>query len=181
MPKNIVLTGPPQVGKTTVLQRVGDQLEEIGHAVGGVYCPECQVNGERIGIDLVDAMSGDFRTLAHINRETGPKVGEYRVDVAAVDEMYQAAFERGLDKADCIILDEIAPMQLESSTFPEAVRSVLDDSIPVLASIAAAPTEGVIGEIKRRDDCELIRMSEAQRDRLPVDLAADLAALIEDY
>ncbi|WP_330632863.1 nucleoside-triphosphatase [Halocatena halophila] len=181
MPKNIVLTGPPQVGKTTVLQRVGDRLAEIGHEVGGVYCPECQVNGERIGIDLVDAMSGDFRTLAHINREAGPKIGDYRVDVAAVEEMYEAAFERGLADADCIILDEIAPMQLECASFPGAVRSVLNDSIPVLASIAAAPTDGVIGEIKRRDDCEMIRMTEAERDRLPIDLAADLAVLIEGH
>lgn len=170
MATNILLTGPPRIGKTTVIQRVIDRLTDEGYHVGGVYCPECRVNDERIGIDLVDAMTGEIRTLAHVGRTDGPKVGRYRVNVDNVDTMYTAAFDRAFEDADVVIADEIAPMQLHSEVFPDQVRRILDAELPVVGTIADDSAEGFIGEIKRREDTELIEVTEQTREELPGEL-----------
>jgi nucleoside-triphosphatase len=51
MPRNYLVTGPPRVGKTTVLQRTIDRLADLD--VGGVCSPERRENGDRVGFDLV--------------------------------------------------------------------------------------------------------------------------------
>lgn len=170
MTTNILLTGPPRIGKTTVIQRVIDRLTDEGYHVGGVYCPECRVNDERIGIDLVDATTGEIRTLAHVGRADGPKVGRYRVNVDNVDTMYTAAFEQAFEDADVVIVDEIAPMQLHSEAFPDQVQRVLDAELPVVGTITEESTDEFVDTVKQRDDIELIEVTEQTREKLPAKL-----------
>lgn len=124
MAHNILITGPPRIGKTTVFQRVTDRLTD------------------------------ERSTLAHVDRTDGPKVGRYRVNVDNVDTMYTAAFQRAFEDADIVIVDEIAPMQTYSEAFPDQVRRILSAELPVLATIKAESTDGIIGEVKQRDDIE---------------------------
>jgi nucleoside-triphosphatase len=37
---NILLTGPPGVGKTTILEAIKEKLIIKGYSVGGIRCPE---------------------------------------------------------------------------------------------------------------------------------------------
>ncbi|MGE5831636.1 MAG: nucleoside-triphosphatase, partial [Methanomicrobiales archaeon] len=51
MIKNILVTGAPGCGKTTLVRRVAENLEAI--PVAGFYTEEIREKGERVGFALV--------------------------------------------------------------------------------------------------------------------------------
>lgn len=167
LPTNLLITGPPRSGKTTVIQRVTDRLTAAGYQAGGVYCPEQRVDGERVGFEIVDVMTDDSCVLAHVDRTDGPTVGRYRVNVTNIDTLYVSAFQRAFDRADFLLVDEIAPMQTYSEEFPHQIRQALDTDRPLLAAIHYEETDGFIGEVKQRDDIATFGVSEETRDELP--------------
>ncbi len=174
MPHNVLVTGPPRSGKTTVVRTVVDRLEERGYAAGGVVCPERRDDGARVGFDVVDLATGDARAMARVDREAGPAVGKYRVDVAAIDAVCAAAFDRALEAADLVVVDEIAPMEVHSDAFVRGVRRALDAERPVLAAIHARSESGFVGEVKRRDDVERHEVTARTRSGLPAAVAGRL-------
>lgn len=174
MPHNLLVTGPPRSGKTTVVNRAVDRLEARGYRVGGVASPERRANGERVGFDIRDAMTGETATLAHVDRATCPPVGRYRVDVDAVEALSQAAFHRASEHADVTVVDEIAPMEVASESFVDHVRQALDDVQPVLATVHYRSSSGFIGAVKDRDDTTVVEVSRENRDGLPAELASGI-------
>lgn len=168
MPHNFLLTGAPGSGKTTVIETVIVNLDEHGLAAGGVYCPEIRQTGERVGFEIVDIMADESQVLAHVDQESGPSVGKYRVNVANVDTICEEAFPRAFDKADFLVIDEIAPMEVHSNVFKEQVRQALDADIPLVAVIHQRSTSGFVGEVKQRDDTQLFEVTTKTRDGLPV-------------
>jgi nucleoside-triphosphatase len=76
--KNILVTGLPGVGKTTLVRRVGDQLKDLKCA--GFYTAEIRKGGVRKGFELID-FAGRRRVLAHVRFKSPFRVGKYSVDV----------------------------------------------------------------------------------------------------
>jgi nucleoside-triphosphatase len=175
---NVLVTGPPRSGKTTVVQRTRDRLESHGLRAGGLYCPELRSDGDRVGFEVVDVMTGDSRILAHVDRAEGPRVGKYRVNVDGVDEITAVAFDRAFGAADLVVVDEIAPMEVHSDEFTRQVRRALGTDVPLIAAIHYRSTVGFIGEVKTRDDTALFEVSETTRDDLPETLATRLCDLL---
>ena len=171
MPNNLLITGPPRSGKTTVIERAVRKLEKRDFTAGGIYCPEIREHDNRVGFEIVDVASEESAVLAHVDRESGPSVGKYRVDVAAVDSLSEAAFRRACDEADFLVVDEIAPMEVESETFTTQVRRALDADIPMIAVIHRRSTTGFIGEVKRREDVDVLAVTAETREELPETLA----------
>jgi nucleoside-triphosphatase len=171
---NLLVTGPPRSGKTTVLQRVQAHLASRGYQAGGIFCPELRSGGERVGFEIVDVMTGESRVLAHVDREEGPRVGKYRVDVKGIDAICAAAFGRAFDDADVLLVDEIAPMEVYSDEFVRQVRRGLDSDHPLVATIHYRSVEGFISEVKARDDTEIFEVTDSTRDDLPGQLTEQL-------
>lgn len=169
---NALVTGPPRSGKSTALERTVSRLRADGDAVGGLSSPELREDGDRVGFELVDVATGERATLAGVDRDEGPRVGTYRVDVAAVDRLAGDAIPRALDEADCVVIDEIAPMQLHSDRFVRETRRALESSVPVLAAVKGDGTDGFLGEVKERSDATRFVVEPETRDALPQRLAA---------
>jgi len=169
---NRLLTGPPRSGKTTTLERTISRLREDGYAISGLSSPEIRENGERVGFELVDIASGEREVMAHVDFDDGPRIGSYRVDVSAVDRLSQEALPVGLETADCLVIDEIAPMQLESEQFIRETERALESSTPVLAAIKLDDVDDVLSEIKARGGTELVRIEPETRDAVTGSLCA---------
>lgn len=174
MTDNLLITGPPRSGKTTVIERVRDRLEDHGYSVGGIHSQEVRSDGERVGFDIVDMLTGDARTMAHVEREDGPRVGKYRVDVEAVEAICSSAFSRAFDRADVQLVDEIAPMEVHSDAFVSRITRALDADLPLVAAIHYRTTTGFIGEVKDREDTEIFDVSQDTRDDRPATLTERL-------
>lgn len=174
MSTNHLLTGPPRSGKTTAIRRTVDRLADSGVAVGGVFSPEIRADGERVGFELVDVDTGDRTTLAHVDRETGPAVGKYRVAVDAVETFVRRALPDARSEADVVVVDEIASMQLHSDAFVDELELTLEDDRPVLAAIQAESPFAYVETIKQRHDARLYRVTPETRETLPGRLAGHL-------
>jgi nucleoside-triphosphatase len=160
----ILLTGRPGIGKTTVIRRLANLL--AGRAIAGFYTDEIRVAGQRQGF-RVTAFSGATDVLAHTKTHSPHRVGRYGVDVDAFERIVLAELARS---ADVVLIDEIGKMECFSPRFVQAMRELLDQSTPILATVALSGT-GFIADVKRRPDVELWEVTNQDRDELPGQLA----------
>ncbi|MFB6283132.1 MAG: NTPase [Halobacteria archaeon] len=167
MTENILLTGRPGVGKTTVFEKTVGKLEEEGITVGGVTSPEIREDGSRVGFEIRDLESGESRILAHKDREGETEFGSYSVFRKNVAEISETAFPIAIEEADVIAIDEIAPMEIISDIFVDYVLESLDSDKPVLGVVHLKTETGIIGEIKKRPDTKVKEVTVENRERLP--------------
>jgi len=175
VPNNFLVTGRPGSGKSTVIERTVRILAESGLSVGGLVCPEIRDrSGVRTGFLMRDIRTGEERVLASVDLAAGPSVGKYRVAVENVDFMADFSIMRALREADVVVVDEIAPMEIFSRRFIDAVRLALDSPKPFLAAIHMKTSSGFIGEIKRRRDVRIWVVEITRRDGLPSEIASEI-------
>ncbi len=159
--KNILITGYPGVGKTTLIRKLHDALKDKNPA--GFYTTEIRENGVRKGFELV-GLDGRKGILSHVNIRSGARVGKYGVDVDAFD-----AFLDTVDFYDpscsIIIIDEIGKMECFSSKFKRLIVDLLNSDKTVIAVIARKGG-GLIEDIKRRPDTTIFEITPKNRDSL---------------
>lgn len=166
-PSNILITGRPGVGKTTVIMRLAERLAD--RTVVGFYTEELRLGAQRQGFRAV-TFSGQSTTLAHVSLKSQSRVGRYSVDVAAFENLILPELAR---PCDLMLIDEIGKMECFSARFVIAVRELLDSDTPVVATVAARGS-GFIAEAKARTDVEMLEVTRSNRDELPAWLAKRL-------
>ncbi len=164
--KNILITGKPGTGKTTLIKRILERLDNAG----GFFTEEIRESGQRKGFKLV-TLEGDESVLAHINISSRRRVGKYGVDLVSFEEIGVSSVERAIQENDYIVIDEIGKMELFSDRFKEAVIKALDSSKTV---IAAVPSYSIpfVDRIKNREDVKIFRIDLKNRDRTAEEVVA---------
>lgn len=149
---NILITGPPRSGKSTLIEKIIDELIRRGFNVGGISTPEVREKGRRIGFKIIDLATGEWKWMAHVNISSRHRVSKYGVDLTAIENIGVKAILYAIDNADLIIIDEIGKMELFSETFQEVVRKALDSNKPVIGTIGLKLHHPFANEVKRRKD-----------------------------
>lgn len=137
--------------------------------MGGLSCPEIREDGNRVGFEIVDLVTDERAVMAHVDFDS-PAVGKYGVDVDAVDRLFRRALSTAVDGCDCVVIDEIAPMQLESDRFVTATQRALESGTPVLAAIAVHDSDPFLETVRSRDDVTTFEVTPETRDAIPADL-----------
>ena len=166
---NLLITGPPGIGKTTVLERVVASLPPA--VATGFLTRELRERGVRHGF-AVETLDGHTAVLASVRSDTGPRVGRYRVRVAALDAVAVPTLA-ARPGVRLIVVDEIGKMESLSNRFADAVRTALDSPVPLLGTIARSGA-GLIAEVRRRPDVTLVEVTLENRDGLPAKIAGML-------
>jgi nucleoside-triphosphatase len=179
VPHNLLVTGEPGVGKSTALDEAASRLREHGYEVGGLVSPEMRDAEGRVGFRIVDLATGRDAVMAHVDREEGPSVGKYRVDVDAVDRVTEQALTAARQDADVVLVDEIAPMEVESELFVHGVRACLDVAQPLVGTIHQASSRGFLGEVEAREDVTVLEVTRQTRDAIPSQLVQRVTEALE--
>lgn len=167
--KNLLLTGRPGVGKTTVVRKI---IEQLGAQAGGFFTEEMREGRQRVGFKILTT-DGREGILAHVSLPSPHRVGKYGVNVEGIDEVAVPALLKALQAAPLIVIDEIAKMELCSQDFKDAVVKCLDSPKPLLAVIQMSSLP-FLNQIRARADVEVIEVTPSDRDALPRQLAERL-------
>jgi len=164
---NILITGPPGIGKTTALRRVADLL--AGRRIVGFYTEEVRVGGVRTGFRIA-TLDGHEGTLADVALSSPHRVGKYGVNVAAFKQVVCPVLEGAAGHADVVLVDEIGKMECFSPRFRRAIERVAEGPVPLVATIALKGG-GLVAAMKRRPDAQVLHLTLANRDALPASIA----------
>lgn len=173
MYRNILLTGVPGVGKTTLIQRV---LGGIEVKAGGFYTEEIREKGKRVGFSI-KTLDGRTGTLAHVNHKGRHRVGKYGVNIKDLEEVASESVRLAIEEDELIVVDELGRMELYSPLFQRVVKEALDSEKPVLGTIQVRRNR-FLDSIRARDDVKVVEITSGNRDALVESVARDLASLL---
>ncbi|RLF19731.1 MAG: nucleotide kinase [Thermoprotei archaeon] len=167
--KCIFLTGPPGIGKTTVILRTVDLLKKHGFSVGGMITREIRQGRSRVGFEIIDILTNRRGILAHIRFTSGPRVGKYRVNLRDLEEVGVCAIMEAIRKCDVVVIDEIGKMELFSDKFVKAVRTALSSGKIVLGTVHLRSSHPLAVEIRegRMEGVSVIYVTYQNRAILP--------------
>lgn len=157
----ILLTGPPQCGKTTVVRRV---VEGFPGRAAGFYTQEVREQGQRVGFEIV-TLDGDKAWLSHVDFPGPHRVGKYGVSLENLHRVAlpAMALRPGID---LIVVDEIGKMECLSRRFIDAMEDLWAAPMPLLVTVAAKGG-GYIQKIREKPEALLINVTLGNRDDLP--------------
>ncbi|KAK2167213.1 hypothetical protein LSH36_31g06006 [Paralvinella palmiformis] len=161
--RHIVLTGPPGVGKTTLIHKTCQGLQKAGIKVQGFYTEELREKGRRIGFDVV-TLDGHRGQLARIISDEPGSSRQYKKDTPPV-----------------YVVDEVGKMELFSQRFVQAVRDLLaKPSSTILATIPIPKGRPIafVEEIRSNREAVVFQISRENRDHILEDI---IQAVIDSY
>ena len=172
--KNILITGLPGVGKTTLIRRLSQGL--MNNNPAGFYTGEIRERGVRKGFELT-SLQGVKALLSSVHIESPFRVGKYKVDISGFEEFLKSIpFLE--DKTDLVIIDEIGKMECLSDSFRSLIKKLLYSDKPVIATIALKGG-GIIEEIKERNDVELFEITHENRNSISSLILHNVRAIIQ--
>ncbi len=166
---NILITGLPGVGKTTLIKNIVEALKDLRPV--GFYTAEIREGGIRKGFELI-SLDGRKGLLSHTDIQSPHRVGKYKVDVKGF-EAFLGSIPLLNPSTRLVIIDEIGKMECFSERFKECLIECLNSEKWVLATIALKGS-GFIEEIKRRHDIKFFEITQRNRDSLLPDILSEV-------
>ena len=177
--KNILITGRPRVGKSTIIKKVVERLCTAGYkSIAGFYTTEIISDNKRVGFSI-NTLDGRIGRLAEVGFESPYRLGKYGIDMKSFEAIALTSLEHAIKTNSLIVIDEIGYMELKSKRFRELVIKALDSPAFVLAAIMRNKFD-FADIIKARNDVEVITIRTDNRDRLTDEIAARFSTLFKN-
>ncbi|XP_041022374.1 cancer-related nucleoside-triphosphatase homolog [Juglans microcarpa x Juglans regia] len=187
--KSFLITGPPGVGKTTLIMKVFEALKTSHPSlqIQGFYSSEVRRGSERVGFEVVtsDGRRGRLAstTISTLESLRWPNVGKYKVDIASFESLVLPELQVRVD-TDLFIIDEVGKMEMYSSSFFPGVLKVLESNIPVLASVPI-PKSGRdipgVARLKNHPGATVFTLSTSNRDAIKDQIYSILVDLLTKH
>ena len=171
--RNLLVTGRPGVGKTTLIERV---LEQLAVDTGGFYTREILKDGTRVGFSIA-GLNGRTGVLAHVDLASPFRVGKYGVNRDDLERVGVTAIDEALGGAALIVMDEIGRMELCSPAFQDAVVRALDSHTPVLGTLQDRKND-FLDSVRARPDVSVVRVNSGNRECLVPVLRDEILELL---
>lgn len=174
----LLVTGPPGIGKTTLVMRVAESLGSRGISVGGMTTREVRQGGARVGFEILDLSTGERGWLARAGTGPGPRVGRYALDTATLERIGAAAISAAAARSDVVAIDEVGPMELLSGGFRQAVAEAVGSGKPVIATVHFRSADPLVQSLRGREDAQTFVVTMENRSSLPGEILLILLDLI---
>jgi len=131
MPANVLITGAPGIGKTTLVKHLLSDFRLL--IVRGFYKEGIIEYGICKGFRTI---TFEYREqiLAHIHIKGPERSGEYGVNVKGFEQLVLPELDL-TQNTELILIDEIGRMEMKSKKFSKALDYVLDSNVPLIASV----------------------------------------------
>jgi nucleoside-triphosphatase THEP1 len=131
----ILVTAPPGIGKSTVIDAVVSQYPGQRH---GIVARELlDKTGIRNGFTSINTLGESRQFMFHTDRPTAETIGgEYDVDIQAIDAFVVPELQKGIKDPDGLTyIDEIGRAQAKSETFIATLRELFATDNNILGAI----------------------------------------------
>lgn len=172
-----LLSGNREIGKTSLLIKLKELAEQAGFNVKGVISPGVFVNGQKIGIDLLDLRSNQSVRLADLNQDG--------IHSAVVTEHWSFHPDGLLcgDEAlansvpcDLLIVDELGPLELERGQgWQNGVKAI--DSQEYRAAVVVIRPELINAALAKWPDASVFTLAQKDQAEWTLLIEQILAAL----
>ncbi|HZD61078.1 MAG TPA: NTPase [Anaerolineae bacterium] len=159
--KNILITGQPGTGKTTLIRKL---IDEFTLNAGGFFTQEVRGASERLGFDII-TLDGRQGVLARKGMKSNLRVGRYGVSLEDLEEIAVDSIKKALLKNEVVVIDEIGKMELFSEKFKEAVLRALDSGKIVLGTTKLA-SDPFTNMIRQRSDTIIFELTPKNREEV---------------
>jgi nucleoside-triphosphatase THEP1 len=135
-PELIIISGLSGAGKSSWCLTLARQARSSGVIVGGVISPPVFINGHKVGIDLVVLLTGERRRLAvrYSRASDGLRTANWLVDPQVLAWGNQQLL--CLPSCDCVILDELGPLEFNQGQGLQAGLKLIDDrQLPLVVAV----------------------------------------------
>jgi nucleoside-triphosphatase THEP1 len=168
--RNILITGPPRSGKSTVIEKIVDRVQR---PATGFFTREIRQKGRRAGFSI-RTLDGREGVLAHKRIKSQWRVGKYGVNITDIESIAVRSIIPSKED-EMIVVDEIGKMECFSRQFRETLIKALDSQNRMIGSIALKGGP-FIERIKDREDVQLIEITAQNRDFILDQLVESLKA-----
>lgn len=158
MRKNILITGEPKSGKSTLL----DMLLAEHHDKVGFLTKEIRKDDIRVGFEMV-VHTGEKILLADVDTPDTHKVGKYFVHPQNIDPFLERLLLPS-DVSSLLYMDEIGQMQLFSASFKTTALRFLDATNTCVATITSVHEDDFTSNVKQRNDIIFVTITPENRD-----------------
>lgn len=173
MKKNIILTGLPHSGKSTLLLNL---LDKIQFRENALITKEILEGSVRAGFKMCtplpfDSVNSTSSVIAHIAFPKKTQVGKYGVNIDQID-FWANKYIYQLEKvnrgyiAGVNFLDEVGQMQLFSEAFEILVQKILYDYRISIMTLSSIYNNSFTDVIRKRRDIILLEVTPENRDEL---------------
>ncbi len=156
---NILLTGQPKSGKSTLLRKL---VSEIPNSKGLLANELLDDNGARVGFEVVTS-TGEAETVAHIDFDKTVSVGKYGLKIENLDKVIPSISNFN---DEVLYIDEIGQMQMYSIAFKDLVLNYLNAENICIATISSVFSDDFIKSVKSRSDVRMIEINVENRDEI---------------
>ena len=156
--RHLFLTGPKQIGKSTVLRKL---LQDRKEKIGGFRTVRIPLE-DGASIHMVAPTETEYTDE---NRIFSRRKGVLYIDPADFDRIGCGLLAASCD-CDLILMDELGPNEANSEAFRRAVWNTLDGEMPVYGVLQVADSD-FLDAVASRPDVQVIVVSEENRDNMP--------------
>lgn len=165
--KNILITGNPGSGKTTLFNDIIKSIKFIKSCnMSGFITREIRQKGTRVGFSI-ENYEGKKGILAHIDNKEGPRVGKYRVNLSDLENIGIKTLKDCLvnPRVNLAAIDEIGKMEMFHPDFLILIDKIINSSKVLLATIAYRNKE-LLHKLKNRNDAYILDLTPIPKDSI---------------